>query len=66
MSKNREQQLIDICFQIGLVIQSDRQTFGGRSLKYVSEWIRKQLIENGFDIVPIGMSHGVLRNGNRK
>lgn len=61
MPTEREQKLIDICFQIGITIHHHN------SLKVMSKekltgWIAEQLKECGFPTKPVGMSWGVLQD----
>ena len=58
--KNNEQKLIDIIFEIGLMIH-DNEWFNGKSNEEVAEWIREQLKLCGFDTKPIVSSWGVLK-----
>ncbi len=60
---NNEQKLIDIMFQIGLMIHQDHW-FVGRSQEEVAEWIQLQLKECGFETEPCGASWGVLKKIN--
>lgn len=58
---NREQKLVDLCFDIALIISSDKNTiFKSMSNEQKAEWVAKQLELNGFKTVPCGSSHGVL------
>ena len=56
-----KQKLVDICFQIGLVIK-DSKALQERSNEYVAAWIAQQLKECGFETRPCGMSWGVLED----
>ena len=56
---NEKQQLIDICFQIGLVIK-DSKVLQGMSNEKVAQWIAQQLKECGFETQPVGSSWGIL------
>lgn len=55
-----QQKLIDIMFQVGLTIHNDYH-FSSWSNEEVAEWIREQLKQTGFEVVPMGASHGVLK-----
>lgn len=64
---NREQQLIDICFSVGLMLhdpcsrEEDKSSyFKGKSNEEVAEWIASQLEACGFPTKPMGSSWGVL------
>lgn len=59
MSQEREQQLIDIMFQMVLTTHS-HQWFKTATVEEVAEWVRQQLGKNGFKVEPCGSSHGVL------
>jgi len=55
----REQQLIDICFEVAMrAYACPRQFTNGGAL---AKWIADQLRKSGFDTVPVGMSWGVLK-----
>ena len=56
---NEKQQLIDIVFQIGLVI-ADSKVLQGMSNEKVAQWIAQQLKECGFETKPCGSSWGIL------
>jgi len=58
--KSNEQKLIDIMFEIGLMIHNN-EWFNEKSNEEVAEWIREQLKMCGFDTKPIGSSWGVLK-----
>lgn len=58
--KSNEQKLIDIIFEIGLMIHNN-EWFNEKSNEEVAEWIREQLKICGFDTEPIGSSWGVLK-----
>jgi hypothetical protein len=60
----KEQELIDLCFQIALTISDKRyrETFDKMSMEERAEWVRKQLSECGFKTHPCGSSWGVLDN----
>ena len=62
----REQKLIDTCFQIGLMIKSEK-SFRKMSTGEAAVWIAQQLKQAGFPTTPSGASWGVLiddRSGN--
>lgn len=58
--KSKEQKLIDICFQIGLLISNRNYNLYKKSDEEKAEWIRAQLAGCGFETQPIGCSYGVL------
>lgn len=58
MSNNQE--LIDICFQIGLTISDHRYDLHTKSNEEKADWIASQLRACGYDTKPIGSSWGVL------
>lgn len=55
-----QQKLIDIMFQVGLTIHNE-SFFSGLSDDEVAAWIREQLKQCGYEVVPMGASHGVLK-----
>lgn len=74
MSTNREQQLVDLCFQLVLTITNDgpdRSDVSGHATAFAkktnaekAEWVARQLRLCGFDTRPIGLSWGVLVKGD--
>ena len=58
---SREQKLIDLCFEIGLMISEPEYGFQNMSNDTKAEWIADQLRKCGFDTQPCGASWGVLR-----
>lgn len=63
MATAREQELVDLCFAIGMTAAKGWQN----SLKIegeeqqVIDWIAKSLRDSGFNTQPMGSSHGVLK-----
>lgn len=57
----KEQKLINIVFDIGLTIHNNKW-FKKKDNEQVAQWIREQLEKCGFEVVPVGCSHGVLKN----
>lgn len=57
--QSNEQKLIDIMFEIGLMIHN-HPSFKDKNNEEICDWIRKQLKECGFETKPIGSSWGVL------
>ena len=70
MPRSREQKLIDLVFEIAQI--SARSYSSVKSpddyTKHHREshmlWVARQLRNNGFDTVPVGMSWGVLKQQN--
>ena len=58
MSKEREQKLIDILFEVAMTLNSS--TFPDMTREELAEWIRRQLKGCGFPTTPIGSSWGIL------
>lgn len=60
---DREQKLIDICFQLVFVAtqKENRHYFDQLSTKDIMDWVADQLKTCGFDTCPVGASWGVLR-----
>ena len=54
-----KQKLIDIMFEVALTIHNDYR-FSSWSNEEVVEWIRSQLKQTGYEVTPVGSSHGVL------
>lgn len=61
MSKSSEQKLIDICFQIGIVISDPTYNMHEKTTEQRAEWIADQLRQCGYPTIPIGASWGVLQ-----
>jgi hypothetical protein len=59
--RSNEQKLIDIMFEIGLMIHT-HTWFKDKDNEEVCEWIRGQLDGCGFHTEPCGSSWGVLIN----
>ena len=57
---SREQQLIDITFQIALTIQ-ENHALNALPRERLAEWVATQLHICGFDTQPMGASWGVLK-----
>ena len=60
MSTEREQKLVDICFQIAATTR-DHVSFFENHPDHMS-WVADQLRQCGFDTEPCGMSWGILKN----
>lgn len=65
---HREQKLVDLCFQIALMISTPGKDRGGipydltkLSASEKAAWVAKQLRACGFDTEPVGSSWGVLK-----
>ena len=55
------QKLVDVCFEIGIVISDPKYDFGKQTQEQRAEWIARQLRLTGFDTTPCGGSWGVLK-----
>lgn len=55
----REQKLVDICFQLAIMVHCDER-FAKRGVEGVAEYVASQLKQCGFPTHPVGMSWGVL------
>lgn len=67
MATKREQKLIDLCFEIALMLSTpgtdrDNKPYDLTKLSHEEkgEWITRQLKLSGFPTHPVGMSWGVL------
>ena len=58
---HNEQKLIDLCFEIGILISDQRYDFKNMDVEQRAEWIADQLRKSGFDTQPMGASWGVLK-----
>jgi hypothetical protein len=59
---NREQKLIDLIFEIGLMISDPKIGLTEKPIEEKAAWIAKQLKACGFETTPCGASWGVLKN----
>ncbi len=57
--KTNEQQLVDLCFEIGVMIHTDKR-LKKLSHEEIGQWIAKQLRDSWFDTTPVGSCWGVL------
>jgi hypothetical protein len=57
--QNREQKLIDIMYQIGFTIHTNKW-FKNKTQDEIAEWISGQLRDCGFKVSPCGSSYGTL------
>jgi hypothetical protein len=57
----REQELINIMFEVSLTINSKRAYFDGKSNEEIAAWVAEQLRGCGFDTQPVGSSWGYLK-----
>ena len=55
---SREQQLVDIMFQVALMCA---ERMHGKSNEEIAEWVARQLRECGFETSPRGASWGMLK-----
>ena len=55
---DKEQKLIDLCFEIGIALRFN-PAFQEKNSTEIGTWIAKQLRANGFNTSPSGMSWGV-------
>jgi hypothetical protein len=53
------QKLIDICFDLVLTSTSSPELCA-KSNEEKAEWVRRQLRLCGYEVQPVGCSHGVL------
>ena len=58
--RNNQQKLIDIMFEIALMIHN-HPYFQDKNNEKICEWIRNQLKQCGFETIPLGSSWGVLK-----
>ena len=65
--REREQELVDICFQLVLTVREHVRRFPKDSEK-MAAWVAGQLRACGFDTKPCGASWGVLvhKKGTKK
>ena len=64
MNQSKEQQLVDICFQListSWMEPKTRRKFVKMGHEKRMEWVAKQLRLCGFDTEPCGCSWGVLK-----
>jgi len=60
---NKQQKLIDICFEIAMTLHDPkyRKHFHSMDKEHLAKWVRHQLKGCGFDTEPCGSSWGVLK-----
>lgn len=63
---DREQQLVDIAFDLTLTMHAHPQTFAKMTPQQVAEWTAKQLRNCGFDTTPVGASWGLLEQRTKR
>lgn len=61
MASTREQQLVDIMFEVAITIHT-HPSFRAKTREEVAEWVAHQLKECGFETTPCGASWGVLKS----
>ena len=59
MKRSKEQQLIDIMFEVAIRMQMGDAKFETR--EECADWVTKNLKAKGFDTEPCGMSWGILK-----
>lgn len=60
---DREQELIDICFQLTYTVNNNRKFFEDKNQEQLMDWTRNQLRSCGFNVTdPVGASWGVLKD----
>lgn len=57
---DRERKLVDIMFQVGILLHQERKHFEGKSTEDVANWITNQLHQCGFPVHPLGSNWGYL------
>jgi hypothetical protein len=62
MSIARQQKLVDICFEIGLLVNDPkyRSKFRKLSQEELAQYVADQLNKCGFPTQPLGLSWGIL------
>lgn len=63
MEQSREQELVDICFNIAMLLHDKKykKHFDDMDREKLAEWVAHQLRGCGFDTFPCGASWGVLK-----
>ena len=64
--RNKEQLLVDICFQIAFVVAENHKWFEKKTKEQISDWVRKQLKENGLEIEILENNQKVLKGKRSK
>ena len=65
MSNNREQQLVDILFQVASMTKIEKSIQSMKHEEYMG-WVAKQLELCGFKTFPCGASWGVLERNREE
>jgi hypothetical protein len=60
------QKLINICFEVGLQINSNKAWFKDKTTEETAIWIAGQLKKCGFPTKPVGASWGILDDKDEK
>jgi len=60
IDKQKLQDLVDICFEIGLTVRSQSDYFKNLSQEDTAKWIASQLEQCGYPTSPCGACWGLL------
>lgn len=55
-----QQKLVDICFEIAMMIHDQRYSFKDMDREELAAWVARQLDGCGFPTTAVGISWGVL------
>lgn len=55
------QKLIDIAFEIALTMKKNRDWVEKSTDEDILKWVSKQLLDCGYQTVPLGASYGILK-----
>lgn len=58
--RSKEQQLVDLCFEIAITLQMNQKWLKNQSREDIGNWVAEQLKGCGFPTTPCGASWGVL------
>lgn len=61
-NEDHEQQLVDIMFSIAIMVHCDPR-FDKLNSEGVAQYVRDQLRGCGWEVMPVGSSHGIIIMG---
>lgn len=57
---SKEQDIVDVCFECGILLHQKPELFVGMDQAQVALWIARQLANSGILTTPVGGSYGVI------
>ena len=59
------QKLVDIAFEIALTMKQNIHWVEKSSDEEIAQWVSKQLSKCGYQTIPLGASHGILKKSDK-